>query len=100
MYFYGQSKEDAPGNHSVTINTAFESFVLSGLGWTTTPPTEPGWYWVKCDTGAVSVYLVNLANSVMGLYFESLGESWEYIMEDWKITHWLGPLPPPEPPKG
>jgi hypothetical protein len=95
MYFCGQSKEDAPGNHSVTINTAFESFVLSGLGWTTTPPTVEGWYWVYSDG---EINLVNVFRNY---------DAWIVRRDDrtaWiemlNTAHWLGPLPLPEPPKG
>jgi hypothetical protein len=94
MYFYGQSKEDAPGNHSVTINTAFESFVLSGLGWTTTPPTEPGWYWAWCEGDTAPVCL-NIMITEGGIPL-----TLRTILVASEFTHWLGPLPVPEPPKG
>ena len=57
--------------------------------WTTTPPTEPGWYWVRqempSDTNWVTV-------------------KWQYDKsecvneEGIRTTHWLGPIPQPEPP--
>jgi hypothetical protein len=97
MYFYGQSKEDAPGNHSVTINTAFESFVLSGLGWTTTPPTKEGWYWAMLSKEYSILYplvLVEFREGTIYTHGNKAPASFE------SFTHWLGPLPVPEPPKG
>lgn len=64
--------------------------------WSTTPPTEPGWYWTKTCRGA---YLFNIEKSVGVLYFESVGMWWDEAMEEYKITHWLGPLPVPEMPE-
>lgn len=61
--------------------------------WTTQTPTEPGWYWAKTDSG---IYMFNLQKSITGgLYFESIGEWWDAAMEEYKIAHWLGPLPEP-----
>lgn len=62
------------------------------LEWTTEAPTEHGWYWAKTKFG---VYMFYLAESLGELYFESIGEEWNAAMEEYKITHWLGPLPEP-----
>ena len=66
--------------------------------WKTEPPTQEGWYWAKTENGT---YLFNLENNIGAdpLYFESTGMYWQEGMDTYKITHWLGPLPVPEPPK-
>lgn len=58
------------------------------LHWTTEPPTVEGWYWMMQPSGVP-----------LCLYFDGrLGIEDEYLDFD-DFTHWLGPLPPPEPPQ-
>jgi hypothetical protein len=64
-------------------------------GWTTEPPTEPGWYWVK-HKRHTDVFMVSVAHDddkVLTVYSDG------YPVPADNLTHWLGPLPPPEPPK-
>lgn len=61
--------------------------------WKTGKPTGPGWYWAKTDNG---IYMFNLQKSATGLYFESVGMWWDAGMNEYKITHWIGPLPEPK----
>ena len=60
------------------------------LDWTTTPPKVDGWYWAL-RFGEVQI--VNIRGSVG--FIVALDD---YCMLE-LFTHWLGPLPVPEPPK-
>ena len=86
MYFAGTNK----GNE-VSINAITEN--LYTLEWTTDPPTEPGWYWIHFPSGAVECAKIDVINS-NGIPIE-FADRW--ALE--RVTHWLGPLPTPEPPK-
>jgi hypothetical protein len=70
------------------------------IEWTTTPPTEPGWYWVRSESKYKHTWIVEVSikNGVAHMYSEM--DSEDYPVWDGFATHWLGPLPPPEPPKG
>lgn len=63
--------------------------------WTTSVPTSPGWYWVYGKDG---IYMLNVRLGVLGLYIESIGQDILYAIEEYGITHWLGPLPEPDLP--
>lgn len=68
---------------------------IAELHWRTKPPTEPGTYWVKNDA---AVFSVCIADSYTGLSV-FLTHYWLHeFIEEYKPTHWLGPLPIPEPP--
>jgi hypothetical protein len=61
------------------------------LVWTTTPPTQAGWYWVVADGSLIPIVLhVRILES---------GDRYngDYNLDH--VTHWLGPLPVPEPPE-
>lgn len=66
------------------------NYGLVSLEWTTDKPTKPGLYFVKHKTvdEVLGVY-VNIENDVITTTSDYRDES---------ITHWLGPLPIPEPP--
>lgn len=75
---------------------------IMDLQWTTEPPTEEGWYWVKNKyTGAHDiepVYLVKVTHIENQVVWSieingGSGEDFSYF------SHWLGPLPVPEPPQ-
>ena len=57
--------------------------------WTTTPPTEPGWYWVF--TVGKELDLIEYDHSITAFGTDTPQPAWLY-------THFLGPLPVPEPP--
>jgi hypothetical protein len=71
--------------------------------WTAEPPTQEGWYWAKPkkDGGLVSpqkdprkiVVWVNKDATIEVAGYDSWWETENF-------THWLGPLPVPEMPKG
>jgi hypothetical protein len=71
------------------------------LSWTTEPPTVEGWYWVYCK------YQQNFVEKmkVVLLYLNSEGifqyaaDDTEFFPDEKNFTHYLGPLPVPEPPK-
>jgi len=61
--------------------------------WTTTPPTDPGWYWAKNKYERVSIVRLDF---IHGPVVWSVGEDGYNLPE--QFTHWIGPLPIPEPP--
>ena len=69
--------------------------------WTTTPPTEPGWYWVytiaedEPENVVTEIVWVDFPPGYYGPKF-SLEEVGLLLYEK---THWLGPLPMPEHPR-
>lgn len=62
--------------------------------WTTTPPTQEGWYWAKREN---DIIMVEVADTEAG------GCAWEagldYPKDFADYSAWLGPLPVPEPPQ-
>lgn len=69
------------------------------MTWTTTPPTEPGWYWMASGPnvfGWIGHYfktnegVVRMSNMDNTKSFARLAAKGNF--------HWLGPLPVPEPP--
>ena len=69
------------------------------LEWSTTPPTVPGWYWAKLNDESynngnekIQVVLVNKGGLVLMVEDDSPNITLAF-------SHWLGPLPIPEPPK-
>ena len=68
------------------------------LKWTTEPPTQTGLYRaIAKDNGmAYWVELTDLGNiGIFSVYY--FGNNVMYSVSD--FTHWLGPLPVPEPPE-
>lgn len=59
-------------------------------GWTTTPPTEEGWYWAIHEAVGY-MDLVKVCKLTEDYLTTENGPLYVF-------THWLGPLPPPEPP--
>jgi hypothetical protein len=62
--------------------------------WSTTPPTEPGWYWVRLGGSERTVFeVVRRHDRLMAL---SPGERGSYDVDE---IHWWGPklVPPPLP---
>ena len=60
--------------------------------WTTTKPTEPGWYWVCGAHERPEICQVYDADT-----WQFMGEDAE-LMEPSATCHFLGPLPVPTPP--
>jgi hypothetical protein len=82
----------------ITVDVSFLPDVGYAFGkWTTTPPTEPGWYWVRNIKGKIWCDEVFKKDGVMCWWSED-ENTFNSIILDY-FTHWLGPLPPPEPPK-
>lgn len=57
--------------------------------WSTDPPTEDGWYWAY-DSRDGKVEMIFYGNEPELVWIDRL------VLE--LYTHWLGPLPKPEPP--
>lgn len=79
--------------------------------WTTTPPTDPGWYWTldhrdwesKKRGGKMRPTVVHVVRESDGLHCWVPGYDIETEVENemWGLedfTHWLGPLPEPKAP--
>lgn len=84
-------------------NTIAEAGREAGkLQWTTEAPTVPGWYWASYQGKYQTIILVDkiVSDSEGGkagnLFAYSAYEEEEVSFLEY--THWLGPLPEPEPP--
>jgi hypothetical protein len=73
---------------------------IQGMRWTTTPPTEEsqeGWYWLYVsDRGTNERYVSIELITIWDIDSKEIEFS-DITFKD--VTHWLGPLPQPEPPK-
>ena len=75
------------------------------MKWTTEPPTKPGWYWVRVPQshasmrGGIFVVSIEIFGGKQHIDWLVDGYEWDPPFEESHITHWLGPLPVPEPPK-
>ena len=72
---------------------------MPDLRWTTEPPTEAGWYWVRWVSPrggkdeAPDVVLVLVTQKDGPLHYEEAEGSWLPIVDVW--TEWSGPIPEP-----
>ena len=75
MYWYGHSKHN-------------ENTTIKSIDWKTETPTQEGWYWVVMDyqDPDIKVQVKHLA----------AGDPPRWLSN---VTHWLGPIPPPEMPE-
>lgn len=64
-------------------------------GWATEPPKEAGWYWVK-ELKGDEIIIARLDDDYTVLAW---GDDYWCDVDIRQITHWLGPLPMPEPPQ-
>jgi hypothetical protein len=73
--------------------------------WTTDPPTEAGVYWIRVREEFEKEYEIIIAdvaiwtNGNVYLNFPVDGFECEDKYDAKFVTHWLGPLPTPEPPQ-
>jgi hypothetical protein len=77
------------------INGARLQFMFYPNKSQTTPPTEPGYYWVKSKTGNVSIERVFAHVGELCIH-PALSEAPVPVSEADFISRWLGPLPVPE----
>jgi hypothetical protein len=80
-----------------TVDLGYDGSTEETFNWTTTPPTEPGWYWAMLSKEYSILYplvLVEFREGTIYTHGNEAPASFE------SFTHWLGPLPLPEPPKG
>lgn len=102
MYIVAQPKGDGQVQ-SITISTAFDTVAFEMFDWTTTPPTQEGWYWVigywrSYSTGELSYppTVEFLCKDYKGRWVIK-GEEYDSELKDhYEI---LGPLPVPEAPE-
>ncbi len=76
---------------------------LMGGKWTTTLPTEPGWYWRYAAIGPEELRHVNheyidWSDGALCVISFDVHEGTDEPLEDTDYTYWLGPEPEPEPP--
>jgi hypothetical protein len=65
--------------------------------WTKEPPTQEGWYWVRGPRDGFMIVQYYNKKRVIKALIAGAGGNIHYG-ELKLITHWLGPLPVPEPP--
>lgn len=65
------------------------------MTWTTEKPTEPGWYWMKADSGTDSGPIVRQIVTIIGdhLYYNHPQHGAINIPNE---RQWAGPIPMPE----
>ncbi len=66
---------------------------VSNLEWTTEPPKEVGWYWAERKDRQREIIFIDPWNK--SAY--RVGQN-AYVLKS-EFTHWLGPIPEPEPPQ-
>ena len=73
--------------------------------WTTSQPTTSGYYWAFDGDEVVfaEVFGDKLKPTATGVEWEWIACAHADIDEEWRslsdFTHWIGPLPRPEPPQ-
>ena len=89
-YYAGTQEEETSGVLSGVVRS-----VIREYEWTTEPPTQEGWYWMRVDDEDPQIVKV--------FYSPNRGKFIFTDEEDHDVgcySHWLGPLPVPELPKG
>lgn len=73
----------------------FYSTGMKYFEWTTTPPTVEGWYWVKPRylDDSIEPYIVEAKQGKAYVTGDDQPDDFDMF------SHWLGPLPVPEPPQ-
>jgi len=71
--------------------------------WVTEPPTKPGWYWIYAIPeyeNKPEIYFVDVFIHEGEPHFSFPIDGYEYDIHisPHRTTHWLGPIPEPEPP--
>ncbi len=80
---------------------SFLGFPVAKIGgfpygeWSTEPPTQSGWYWIRNGWPQSFVAWVEAYESGI-VSVGHVGALWSVS----DITHWLGPIPEPEKPGG
>lgn len=76
-----------------------------GTEWTTTPPTELGWYWAYRSSEGLRGYKL-IIEVVRNAWNQNLEVCWtggaiplEWFMKDYEFSKWSGPLPNPDLPE-
>lgn len=66
--------------------------------WTSTPPTEPGWYWATTYEGDTRAVELMVFQGALGIYHVDNNDEceWSALPTEW--LWWPIPLQPPEGP--
>ena len=78
------------------------------MNWTKERPTKPGWHWMFGYEYGKSLGYLYSDNKELWIYYafeDELSKEISYILfrefvEFYNITHFMGPLPVPDPPEG
>lgn len=79
----------------------YNSYTYTDEEWTTEPPTQEGWYWAAGE--GLEIQLCNVVWNILdrdNARFQAMQAGNNDMLEFSEFTHWLGPLPVPEIPKG
>jgi hypothetical protein len=79
----------------ITGEKIAEAIRAADLQWTTTPPTQEGWYWAQWKDGKREI--------IEAFHHIGSGDPMAYrggwdSYDESDFTHWFGPLSVPEPP--
>lgn len=96
IYFSGSMSKNSVIRVSSGDDQTAEFKEIRMLEWTTTPPTEPGCYWVMTGWGP-AIAIVGSFDFSTNLMVKIASGQATYEISN--FTHWLGPLPIPEPPE-
>ncbi len=94
-----------PDDYTYSIETDYKSLgTHKTLQWTTEPPKVEGWYWFRghhwlLDNLNTELSYVSVMNGVISFSPLINGPEWDHEYDIRNVTHWLGPLPIPEPPE-
>lgn len=70
------------------------------MDWKNWPPDEAGWYWARDKAaGAIEIVKVSEEPEDGGFYVQGFDDDRQIYISDSRFSHWLGPIPKPEPPK-
>jgi len=62
------------------------------MTWTTTPPTEPGWYWIEYNPSDRDLVEVD---EDLNVWVAGEADYWSLLTHGGP-SRWLGPIPEPE----
>jgi hypothetical protein len=80
-----------------TVDLGYDGSTAETFSWTTELPTVEGWYWVRNIKGVIWCEEVFVKDGV-SCWMHDEDAEYNPIKLDY-FTHWLGPIPPPEPPE-
>lgn len=91
------------GTMTLKVRSNSKGELIPSDQWNDTRPVEPGWYWAfregdQPEDMEVVCIIRHQFESDVPLLIRRAG--YAYDLRNSGFTHWLGPLPVPEPPQG